>query len=130
MEARSHEKRLHVLSAHLTATGPQQLHPQQLSMQATRAEEAVPEQRPAPGGGKGTLTVVDNRSGKRYTVRVVGVGWARVPVWGRALAWRVGVHACPHRACAGKLPPIPSHPQPPHARSWTSRRAATSTPPR
>jgi hypothetical protein len=25
--------------------------------------------RPAPGGGKGTLTVIDNRTGKKYTVR-------------------------------------------------------------
>lgn len=25
--------------------------------------------RPAPGGGKGTLTIVDNRTGKKYTVR-------------------------------------------------------------
>ena len=27
------------------------------------------EERPAPGGGRGTLTVVDNRTGKKYTVR-------------------------------------------------------------
>lgn len=26
------------------------------------------EERPAPGGGRGTLTVVDNRTGKQYTV--------------------------------------------------------------
>ena len=29
------------------------------------------ESRPAPGGGRGTLTVVDNRTGKKYTVRRV-----------------------------------------------------------
>lgn len=33
----------------------------------TAAEE---ETRPAPGGGRGTLTVVDNRTGKKYTVRI------------------------------------------------------------
>lgn len=35
-----------------------------LARQDTAAEEA----RPAPGGGRGTLTVVDNRTGKKYTV--------------------------------------------------------------
>ena len=28
------------------------------------------EQRPAPGGGPGTLTVVDNRTGKKYELKV------------------------------------------------------------
>jgi hypothetical protein len=49
---------------------------QQLATQPTAAassslleqqqDESV---RPAPGGGKGTLTIVDNRTGKKYTVR-------------------------------------------------------------
>lgn len=30
-------------------------------------------ERPLPGGGRGTLTVVDNRTGKKYTVRAGGV---------------------------------------------------------
>lgn len=30
---------------------------------------AETEQRPAPAGGKGTLSVIDNRTGKKYTVR-------------------------------------------------------------
>jgi len=51
---------------------------QQLATQPTAAAGAVAssapsasedEVRPAPGGGKGTLTIVDNRTGKKYTVR-------------------------------------------------------------
>jgi len=38
-----------------------------LSRQPTRANDDV---RPAPGGGKGTLTILDNRTGKKYTVEV------------------------------------------------------------
>ncbi len=47
--------RLDVLSRQM---GAMQLAP-------TAGEE---ETRPAPGGGRGTLTVVDNRTGKKYTV--------------------------------------------------------------
>jgi hypothetical protein len=36
---------------------------------AVVADESV---RPAPGGGKGTLTVLDNRTGKKYTVSYCG----------------------------------------------------------
>lgn len=53
-----------------------------LSRQPTRANDDV---RPAPGGGKGTLTILDNRTGKRYTVGgyrgseqgqgMLGCGW-------------------------------------------------------
>ncbi|GIL77213.1 hypothetical protein Vretimale_3108 [Volvox reticuliferus] len=38
-----------------------------VSRNDTSAEE---EQRPAPGGGRGTLTVVDNRTGKKYTLEI------------------------------------------------------------
>ena len=31
-------------------------------------EETSSEERPLPGGGRGTLSVVDNRTGKKYTV--------------------------------------------------------------
>lgn len=31
------------------------------------------DERPAPGGGQGTLTVLDNRSGKKYTVRTMNI---------------------------------------------------------
>lgn len=60
--------RLSVLSQHLA--GAEEL---QLQRQETRAagDEDV---RPAPGGGPGTLTVLDNRTGKKYTVRVAA--WA------------------------------------------------------
>jgi len=46
---------------------------QVLAMQETAATtSAVGDDsvRPAPGGGKGTLTIVDNRTGKKYTVRM------------------------------------------------------------
>lgn len=36
-----------------------------MQLSPTAGEE---EQRPAPAGGRGTLTVVDNRTGKKYTV--------------------------------------------------------------
>ena len=55
--------RLSVLSQHLAADSEQGT----LQRQETRADEDV---RPAPGGGPGTLTVLDNRTGKKYTVRL------------------------------------------------------------
>ncbi len=54
--------RLAVLSRQLTGA----LVEDSVVRNETAAEE---EQRPAPGGGRGTLTVVDNRTGKKYTVR-------------------------------------------------------------
>lgn len=54
--------RLAVFSRQLA--GP--LEGEAVTRNGTSAEE---EQRPAPGGGRGTLTVVDNRTGKKYTVR-------------------------------------------------------------
>lgn len=55
--------RLSLLSQHIVGAegeaGPD------LQRQNSKAEEEV---RPAPGGGKGTLTVIDNRTGKKYTV--------------------------------------------------------------
>jgi hypothetical protein len=53
--------RLSVLSQHLSAD----CEAATLQRQETRADEDV---RPAPGGGPGTLTVLDNRTGKKYTV--------------------------------------------------------------
>jgi hypothetical protein len=63
--------RLSVLSQHLAGAQEQQ----HLQRQETRAagDEDV---RPAPGGGPGTLTVLDNRTGKKYTVRVVAAAAA------------------------------------------------------
>ena len=37
--------------------------------QHTKAASA---ERPAPGGGPGSLTVVDNRTGKKYEIKVLG----------------------------------------------------------
>lgn len=53
--------RLAVLSRQLAGMQPEDA----VARNDTSAEE---EQRPAPGGGRGTLTVVDNRTGKKYTV--------------------------------------------------------------
>lgn len=37
--------------------------------------KATSSERPAPGGGPGTLTIVDNRTGKKYDVKVhLGLG--------------------------------------------------------
>lgn len=53
-----------MLSQHLSADSEAAT----LQRQETRADEDV---RPAPGGGPGTLTVLDNRTGKKYTVRAL-----------------------------------------------------------
>jgi citrate synthase len=37
------------------------------------------ESRPAPGGGRGTLTVVDNRTGKKYTVSMFSASTCCLP---------------------------------------------------
>ncbi|GBF91260.1 citrate synthase [Raphidocelis subcapitata] len=60
--------RLSVLSRQLSALAVDE---DQLQRQATKADESV---RPAPGGGRGTLTVVDNRSGKKYTIEITEGG--------------------------------------------------------
>ncbi|KAI8476900.1 MAG: citrate synthase [Monoraphidium minutum] len=65
MASTSAQERLSVLSNHLTAGL------EQLRLQETKADDAV---RPAPGGGRGTLTVVDNRTGKKYTIEVTEGG--------------------------------------------------------
>jgi len=59
--------RLAVLARQLAAGGePSSETAGGLATQHARAEA---EQRPAPGGGKGTLSVIDNRTGRKYTVR-------------------------------------------------------------
>jgi citrate synthase len=55
--------RLSVLSHHLGAAEEAPCLARQDT--AAAADDSV---RPAPGGGKGTLTVLDNRTGKKYTV--------------------------------------------------------------
>ncbi|KAF5827725.1 citrate synthase-like protein [Dunaliella salina] len=62
-EHRPASTRLDVLSRQLMAAGASSL-----QRTSTRGEEML--FRPAPGGGKGTLTVVDNRSGKRYALNI------------------------------------------------------------
>lgn len=57
--------RLAVLSAHLGVAAAEDAQ-WGIEQQHTRAET---EQRPVPAGGKGTLSVIDNRTGKKYTVR-------------------------------------------------------------
>jgi citrate synthase len=59
--------RLSVLSHHLGAGEDAPCLARQDT--AAAADESV---RPAPGGGKGTLTVLDNRTGKKYTVSHCG----------------------------------------------------------
>jgi hypothetical protein len=64
-------------SASAAAASRLQVLAQQLAAAPTSAAEAHHQQqddsvRPAPGGGKGTLTIVDNRTGKKYTVRRAG----------------------------------------------------------
>lgn len=49
----------------------------QLGADVARNNTAAVEERPAPAGGKGTLTVVDNRTGKKYTVSSSSLTWPR-----------------------------------------------------
>jgi hypothetical protein len=62
-------QRLLVLSKQLSGAPPGKA--SRLILQAQPTRGAEDEVRPAPGGGKGTLTVLDNRTGKKYTVRAV-----------------------------------------------------------
>jgi hypothetical protein len=55
--------RLSVLAGQLDGTAPS------LGRVETRGDESTA--RPPPAGGRGTLTVLDNRTGKKYTVRPV-----------------------------------------------------------
>jgi hypothetical protein len=59
-------ERLSVLSRHMLGA---ESDAEVLFRQNTKADEDV---RPAPGGGRGTLTVLDNRTGKKYTVSSKG----------------------------------------------------------
>lgn len=65
--------RLSVLSHHLGAGEEAPCLARQDT--AAAADDSV---RPAPGGGKGTLTVLDNRTGKKYTVSYRG---HTLPAW-------------------------------------------------
>ncbi len=69
----------------------------------TAAEE---ETRPAPGGGRGTLTVVDNRTGKKYTVRIA---WdPRAGMGGDTCCADPLVHSDNRHAAAAESPrPLP-----------------------
>jgi len=93
--------RLSVLSQHLSADSESGT----LQRQETRADEDV---RPAPGGGPGTLTVLDNRTGKKYTVSCLnspqplsysaaGKVSAHVAAWAPSLLGQsFSVHPHPH----------------------------------
>ena len=56
--------RLGVLARQLTSSGA----PEPAINRADSSSAQQEETRPAPGGGRGTLTVLDNRTGKKYTV--------------------------------------------------------------
>jgi citrate synthase len=68
--------RLAVLSRQLSALAVEDLDSSTTSggIQAQQTKAAESEVRPAPGGGKGTLTVFDNRTGKKYTIDVTEGG--------------------------------------------------------
>ena len=68
--------RLEVLTRQLVSSSLSDAN--QIARDETHGEEA----RPPPGGGKGTLSVVDNRTGKKYTVREVAV-----------VTWLVGINS-------------------------------------
>lgn len=130
--------RLQVLSHHLVGSGTAQ---QQLARAETRSADAAADEavRPAPGGGAGTLTVLDNRTGKRYTVRMKSARHAQTP-WTVRRGGR-GVTTAVLRAAAAVL--LPTRALRPAAlnlvpscccchcccyNSWRSLRAAPSMP--
>ena len=53
------------LQAHRIENGAEQC----VELQDTKAE-SDPKERPAPGGGPGSLSIVDNRTGKKYEIPV------------------------------------------------------------
>jgi hypothetical protein len=65
--------RLGVLARQLTSSGTTEPAITRADSSSAQQEES----RPAPGGGRGTLTVLDNRTGKKYTVRAGKERWLR-----------------------------------------------------
>jgi citrate synthase len=95
--------RLQVLAQQL-ALAPTASEPHQQQQQ--QQDDSV---RPAPGGGKGTLTIVDNRTGKKYTVRVCRVRLLGGEACRLGRARRTserGLFCAP----AAALPPLPRRP--------------------
>ena len=45
-----------------------------ISIQSTKASD---EKRPTPGGGSGTITIIDNRTGKKYDLKISEGGTIR-----------------------------------------------------
>ncbi len=41
-----------------------------LGVEIATTKAVSKEQRPAPGGGPGSLTIIDNRTGKKYDIKV------------------------------------------------------------
>jgi hypothetical protein len=83
-------QRLAVLSKQLVEADPAQA---VITRVDTKAEDE--ESRPAPAGGRGTLTVLDNRSGKKYTVRKGQKRSCCMLMWPVMCAMRAGQQLCP-----------------------------------
>jgi hypothetical protein len=93
-------QRLAVLSKQLVQGDPAQA---VITRVDTKAEDE--ESRPAPGGGRGTLTVLDNRSGKKYTVRRAKRASCCVLMWIVMCAMRAEQQPGP--CCWEHHPPLP-----------------------
>ena len=104
----SASSRLAVLARQLTSAD-------ELKRNDTLAEET----RPAPGGGRGTLTVLDNRTGKKYTVRCSAACMHVRLAHRRAADTQADSQPHPHTSqqLAAQRP----------VRSWRCRREARST---
>ena len=67
MQGPAAANRIAQLQRHLQAHS---LEPQgELQLEDTKAN-SDPKERPAPGGGPGTLSVTDNRTGKKYEIEI------------------------------------------------------------
>ena len=61
--------RIAALQRHLQSTSLESVSESSLEVQVTKAE-SDPKDRPAPGGGPGTLSVKDSRTGKTYDIPI------------------------------------------------------------
>ncbi len=64
--------RIAALRKHLQANDLSPVETEGLDRQVTKAQ--VERERPAPGGGPGSLSVVDNRTGKKYEIKISDQG--------------------------------------------------------
>ena len=69
MQTSAAADRIAALQRHLQAHRLESDSENSIEAQYTKADDS-PKERPAPGGGPGSLSVVDNRTGKKYEIPI------------------------------------------------------------